>query len=724
VAWQTAAFARLATPLVDQVGQDTAKAFRALNCETLGDLLRLLPRHLMSGTAVTDIAALLKENRGREEFVALMARVQKSEPKGDPPRQRLEVSLTDGRTGLTATFFGEKHLPYWKGMLKESNRGIFAGKLTVFKGRPQLANPAFVIVTPDGLVGSKKNRGIAQRVATSGFIGLYPQTAKLPTWSVAEAIELGLSAIAGIEDPLPAWVRAAADLPELETAFRAVHTPPSEEQFQAGKRRLLFDEAFAAQVAMAYRREDAATHSATPRPPRRGGLVDTFLARLPFTLTGEQTAVIAEVRGELAGTRPMQRLLQGEVGSGKTVVALTAMLAVADAGGQAVLMAPTEVLAQQHAYTVAALLGDLAAGGLLTGGVGTQIQLLTGSMPASAKGEALARIAQGDAGIVIGTHALLSRGVHFHDLGLVVVDEQHRFGVEQRTALIDQGSARPHVLVMTATPIPRSVAMTHFGDLDVSTLVHVPQGRAPVTTTVVDTVERPAWVERAWARVREEVAQGRQAYIVAPRIEKGDDGTSVIELAARLAAGPLAGLRLGLLHGRLPASEKTDVMERFTAHDLDVLVATSMIEVGLDQPRASMMVICDAERFGISQLHQLRGRIGRGAHPGVCLLLTAAEPGTPARERLDTVAATRDGFALALTDLAQRREGDVLGMSQAGRRSSLRLLKVLEHTDIIDLARQIAQDVVRRDPKLTDPGVQDYVADIEGRAAIDLDEVT
>jgi len=715
----------LATSLDKVVGAATAKAFMGLNCETLGDLLRLLPRHLMSGTDVTDIHALIEQNRGSEEYVALMAHVSKVELKGQSPKQRLEVRLTDGHGWITATFFGRSSLiSYWQRILSQSSRGIFAGKLSWFNDNPQLAHPAFVMITDHGFVGSAQNTKMAERVSTSSFIGLYPQTSKLPTWTVAECIELGLARIAGMEDPLPGWVRDLARVPELEQAFRDVHEPISEEAYELGKKRLLFDEAFAAQVAMAYRREDASTHTARPRPRKPHGLLASFDSHLPFTLTAEQVQVGEDIEADLDRTRPMQRLLQGEVGSGKTVVALRAMLTVVDDGGQAVLMAPTEVLAQQHAYTVTTLMGDLATGGLLSGGTGTDVVLLTGSMTASAKGEALERIASGQAGIIIGTHALLAHGVSFHDLGLVVIDEQHRFGVEQRNALMDQGTSRPHVLVMTATPIPRSVAMTVFGDLDVSTLTQIPAGRAEVTTTVVDQVKRPAWVDRAWVRVREEVAKGRQAYIVAPRIDPtdGHEGASVVDLATMLAKGPLAGLRLAVLHGRLPAGEKTEIMARFTAGEVDVLIATSMIEVGVDQPNASMMVISDAERFGISQLHQLRGRIGRGVYPGVCLLLTSAEEGTPARERLETVAATRDGFELAQADLAQRREGDVLGMSQSGRRSSLRLLRVLDHAEIIEAARGIADQVVARDPGMTDPGVADYVADIESRAEADLDE--
>ena len=723
--WRTPAFAQLDTRLDRVLGAETAKAFVGLNCETLGDLLRLLPRHLMSGTDLTDIASLVKDRRGCEEYVAVMARVGSVKLLGDPPRQRLEVRLTDGRGWLTATFFGRpSHIEYWQEILNKSERGIFAGKLGWFKRAPQLAHPAFVMISEEGFFGAKRNVKLAARVQKSSFVGLYPQTAKLKTWTVAESIELALEGIAGLDDPLPEWVRRQARLPDLEQAFRSVHQPVSQAEYDLGKKRLLFDEAFATQVAMAYRRHDANRHLALARPARPDGLVKAFDDRLVFELTGSQIEAGRTIAADLASTRPMQRLLQGEVGSGKTVVALRAMLTVVDAGGQAVLMAPTEVLAQQHGFTVTALLGDLGLGGLLGDGPSTEVVLLTGSMTASAKGEALERIATGQAGIIIGTHALLSHGVRFHDLGLVVVDEQHRFGVEQRNALADQAKWRPHVLVMTATPIPRSVAMTIFGDLDLSTLDEVPPGRANVATTVVDTVQQPGWVERAWQRVREEVAQGRQGFIVAPRIDAKDQhqGASVVDLASQLSQGPLQGLRLAVLHGRLPASEKTDIMARFGAGTIDVLVTTSLIEVGLDQPNASIMIIFDAERFGVSQLHQLRGRIGRGSSPGICLLLTSAAEDTPARERLGVVASSRDGFVLAQADLAQRREGDVMGLSQSGRRSSLRLLRVLEHTDIVEQARAIAEQVVERDPDLTDPGIVDYVNEIEARAEASLEE--
>jgi ATP-dependent DNA helicase RecG len=491
-------------------------------------------------------------------------------------------------------------------------------------------------------------------------------------------------------------------------------------QASEGRRRLRYEVAFVLQAALLRRRAAAAALVTTPRRPRPGGLLETFDARLPFALTAGQREVGEQLAAELAGTSPMHRLLQGDVGSGKTVVALRAMLAVVDSGGQAALLAPTEVLAVQHHRSITAMLGDLAEAGLLGGSeVGTRVGLLTGSQSVGTRREQLLRAASGEAGIVVGTHALLQEHVQFADLGLVVVDEQHRFGVEQRDALRAKGATPPHLLVMTATPIPRTVAMTVFGDLTTSTLTELPAGRSPITTHVVPG-DSERWVDRTWQRVREEVDAGHQAFVVCPRIgddlgAEPDDGDApaddegevrrpplaAVEVLEQLAGLPaLEGVRLGLLHGRLPAEEREATMAAFAAGRVDVLVATTVIEVGVDVPNATVMVVLDADRFGISQLHQLRGRIGRGSAPGLALLVTEAAEGTPARERLSVVAGTTDGFELARADLEQRREGDVLGAAQSGFRSSLRLLRVLRDEDLIAEAREDAAAVVDADPDL------------------------
>lgn len=508
-------------------------------------------------------------------------------------------------------------------------------------------------------------------------------------------------------DPLPDWLVDEAGQPSFTDALQSVHQPVNRVEAERGIDRLRFDEAFGIQLAMAHRRATLASEEAVPRRRVAGGLLDALDDGLPFALTDGQREVGETIFDELARPVPMHRLVQGDVGSGKTLVALRAMCAVVDDGGQAVLVAPTEVLAKQHFASIKSLLGDLGQGRDLAHPRGTHVALLTGSMSAADKRKTLNQIVTGEAGIIVGTHALFSDPVEFFDLGLVVIDEQHRFGVEQRAALAKKAAAKPHTLVMTATPIPRSIAMTIFGDLAVSELRELPAGRGEVQTVFVDTVRNPGWVTRAWERVREEVAQGRQAFVVCPAISPDEastpDGrtlTAVTALANELAAGPLQGLRLGIVHGKQSAEERDETMTAFAAGDLDVLVSTTVIEVGVDVPNASVMVICDADRFGISQLHQLRGRIGRGAHAGLCLLLAPlSDAEAPARTRLDAVAASRDGFHLAEVDLSLRREGDVLGAGQSGA-SSLKILRIAD-VDLIHQAKQLAERVVA-DPRSTD----------------------
>ena len=727
----------LAEPLTDVLGGKTAKAFEALKVKTVGDLMLHLPRRYVSGTELSDL-----NNLTEGEEVTVLARVRQATV--HPMRSgrgagkfRLQAVITDGPGELNLTFFGAKHLvDYWHTQLHVGARGIFAGKVGTFQHQPQLTHPDFVIVDADGNVigGAQRNLDLGKVAGASGWIGLYPATAKLRTWTIANCVSLALDSLEGMADPLPDWLRQEADLIGQPAAYRAIHRPESEDDIRAARDRIQFDEAFGLQLAMARRRALAAADGAVPRPRVSGGLLDAFDARLPFELTKGQQEISAQLFADLAAPHPMQRLLQGEVGSGKTVVALRAMLTVIDNGGQAALLAPTEVLAVQHHRTISAMLGDLAGGDLFsTGEVGTGVTLITGSMPAARRRAATLAAASGEAGIVIGTHALLTSGTQFADLGLVVVDEQHRFGVEQRAALAAKAQQRPHTLVMTATPIPRTVAMTVFGDLETSTLTEVPAGRADVSTVVVDYTSHPSWLRRTWQRVIEEVAEGRQAYVVCPRIsvdaaagseEDDEAGAAVEAVYAQLTAGPMADLRVEMLHGRLPAEQKDDIMGRYVAGQVDVLIATTVIEVGVDVPNASAMVICDADRFGISQLHQLRGRIGRGAYPGICLLLTGTPPDSPAAERLAAVARTRDGFALARVDLEQRREGDVLGAEQSGIRSSLRHIRVLEDEDLITYTRDLATTCLAKDPELTDPGLAGIVDAVEQRAAGDWLERT
>ncbi len=719
---------RLTDPLKNVLGAPTAKALAdGLSLHTIEDLLRHYPRRYAERGQLTDLGSL-----EIDEHVTVMAQVLKTDVKSYRDRRtgrnadRLEVVVTDGTGRLTLTFFKQK----WRQRdLYEGRIGLFSGKVGVFRNQRQLTHPDYVLL-PDSaeLPDAAPADGAEDTVLrfAGQLIPVYPATAAMPSWKIASAVGIVLDQLPeDLDDPLPVVTRAAHGLPDLRGALLAVHRPESHDDIAAARDRLRWDEAFVLQTVLAQRRLAASALPAVPRVPAAGGLLEAFEARLPFELTGGQVEVGTTISDDLARTHPMHRLLQGEVGSGKTLVALRAMLAVVDAGGQAALLAPTEVLAQQHHRSITAMLGPLAERGMLGGSdAGTRVALLTGSVTGARRKQEMLDIATGEAGIVVGTHALLQHKVSFFDLGLVVVDEQHRFGVEQRAALAakSRDDARPHVLVMTATPIPRTVAMTVFGDLEVSTLTELPKGRSPITTHVVPSAEKPQFLERAWTRIREEVGAGRQAYVVFPRIG-GDKDTdedvdvaedseqerraplAVLEWADRLVDGQLAGLRVAVLHGRMASDEKDDVMRRFAAgpsspDGVDVLLATTVIEVGVDVPNATVMVVMDADRFGVSQLHQLRGRIGRGAHASLCLLVTEMPPGTPARERLDAVAATSDGFELSRFDLESRREGDVLGSSQAGRRSSLRMLAVLRDEDVIVAAREEATALVTAAPDL------------------------
>ncbi|HEX5596211.1 MAG TPA: ATP-dependent DNA helicase RecG [Micromonosporaceae bacterium] len=702
------------TPLKRLVGEKTAKALADhLDLHTAGDLLYHFPRRYDERGEHTDIRAL-----DVGEVVTVLAQVQQTSVR--PMRQRrgklLEVTVGDGSGGvLTLTFFGNQ--AWRERQLRPGRWGLFAGKVTEFRGKRQLNSPEYVLLG-DGPDDGEAAAGEEIEEFAGALIPVYPAAAAVPTWVIARCVRVALDTFTPPEDPLPVELRTSRNLMGLGAALREIHRPSAKEELYRARRRLKWDEAFAVQLTLAQRKYRAASWPAHPRPRRTDGLFSAFDARLPYELTDGQRSVGEEIAADLGTAHPMHRLLQGEVGSGKTVVALRAMLQVVDAGGQAALLAPTEVLAAQHYRGILDLLGPLGRAGELDGdSAGTRVALVTGSLGAAARRRVLDEVVSGDAGIIVGTHALLYEGVDFADLGLVVVDEQHRFGVEQRDALRAKADQPPHLLVMTATPIPRTVAMTVYGDLEVSTLSQLPRGRSPIASHVVPATEKPAFLDRAWRRLREEVAAGHQAYVVCPRIgEAGSEAVSgeepsaeesgrrpplaVTEVAPLLAEGPLHGLRIGVLHGRLPADEKDAVMRSFAAGSLDVLVATTVVEVGVDVPNATMMMVLDADRFGVSQLHQLRGRVGRGAAAGLCLLVTEAAEGSPARERLDAVASTVDGFRLAELDLEQRREGDVLGAAQSGRRSHLRLLSLLRDADLIRDARAEAIELIEEDPDL------------------------
>lgn len=642
--------------------------------------------------------------------------------------------------------------------IHEGETMMFSGRVGIYRGEYTLTNPHYALLSKDA-------SGADVTDAATAPVPVYRAPVKLPTDRISGYMAQLLEKVPlkELEDPVPYTIRRARKVPSLEWTYRALHTPDSEDTWRAAQAQMRYREAFVLQSALARLHSVRAAHLTQPRPAVEGGLADRLLQVLPYELTEGQQKVGAEIAADLSSESPMNRLLQGDVGSGKTVVALRAMLQVADAGGQSAMLAPTEVLAEQHLRSVLDILGDMAApedsdaddsaadsAEGIPAGSGAEpgrvrVRLLTASMGTRAKRKVLQELADGTAQIVIGTHALLSDEVSFHDLGLVVVDEQHRFGVEQRDSLRGTGGALPHRLVMTATPIPRTVAMTVFGDLDVSVLDTLPAGRQKISTHVVPLAEKPAWASRLWRRAREEIDAGHQVYVVVPKI--GEDGDSLEEGAAFFGASSLngagtgagagnsaqgyfgqggstssdgkvqltsvasmysylsaedalVGVRIGTLHGRMDPAEKTAVMTAFERGEIDLLISTTVIEVGVNVPNATLMIIMDADRFGISGLHQLRGRVGRGGYAGTCLLVTRQEEGGVSRERLDAVASTTDGFELSRIDLAQRREGDILGAAQSGSKSTLRFLRALADADIIERAREDARSVVEKDPTL------------------------
>ncbi|MGF0316642.1 ATP-dependent DNA helicase RecG [Nocardia fluminea] len=700
---------------------------------TVEDLLRHYPvRYATQGQPLTE------EEPEEGAHITVIGRITKTElrPMKNRRGSLLKVQLDTGaQRPLEATFFNGDKVRY---LVKEGVRAMMSG--TVHWWRPDrwnLSHPDYLIL-PDkaeagveeltSVRGSGALRGLAQSAKGAQgvdasffereFVPVYPATAKVQSWDLLACIRQILDQLDPIEDPLPADLREERQLLPLAEALRLIHLPDHKLDIEKARDRLRFDEALALQLVLAERRHEVEGRTAPACPPSADGIAAAFDERLPFELTEGQQQVLTEISEDLSRTRPMHRLLQGEVGSGKTIVALNAMLQVVDSGRQCALLAPTEVLAAQHYRSLRAMLGDLGnAGELGAAENSTKVVLLTGSMSTAAKKAALLDAMTGEAGIVIGTHALIQDAVEFYDLGLVVVDEQHRFGVEQRDALRAKAKdgISPHLLVMTATPIPRTIAMTTLGDLETSTLTQLPKGRSPIVSKVVPRKLHPGWVDRAWERIVEEVGQGRQAYVVCSRIGEDPDAppakgkkaekegpatAAAVEMYETLSAGPLAGVRVGMLHGRLPADEKDHVMRQFNDGAIDVLVCTTVVEVGVDVPNATVMVIVDADRFGVSQLHQLRGRIGRGKHPGLCLLVTDAAPGGTAMARLEAVAATTDGFELSVLDLRQRREGDVLGSAQSGTARSLRLLSLLDDLEVITAAQELARQVVAEDPGL------------------------
>lgn len=722
----------LETKISDVVGGKTAKAIeKAFDIYSVRGLLEHYPRRYANKGELTVLSGL-----PLGEHISVVAQVVDVRERKMQRRRGsiLEVRITDGTGYLSLTWFNQP----WRGQqLRPGMRGVFSGKVGNYRNMYQLAHPEYKLfdALDDSVPGADFFAESEGKLWAQKPIPLYPATATVQSWHIQSAINVVLDALGPVADPMPEEVRAAFEIGpgramlDLRDSLEKIHRPANDAEWKDARASLKAREAFDLQLALLDAKRGAALDPATPRPLRDDGLVVALDESLPFALTNDQVHVGETLASELARPHPMHRLLQGEVGSGKTLVALRAMLQVVDSGGQAALLAPTEVLAAQHFRSIVEFLGTELVGRVVP-------VLLTGQQRAAERKRSQLSIASGTAGIVIGTHALMSESTTFYDLGLVVIDEQHRFGVEQREALRRKGNQPPHVLVMTATPIPRTVALTVFGDLEVSTITELPPGRPEIVTHAVPLTEHPSWENRAWERAAEEVAAGRQVYVVCPAIspkeqeDSFDDVTAderlegadhddaskpqlanVEETLAELRAHPaLAQLRIAGLTGAMSSDDKEATMTAFAAGDIDVLVATTVIEVGVNVPNASLMIVRDAERFGISQLHQLRGRVGRGEVPGMCLLLTNAEEGTPARDRIEAIAATRDGFLLAEVDLEQRREGDILGSAQSGGRSTLKLLRVVYDAELILHARSVADELLSRDPELESaPGLAEQL---------------
>jgi ATP-dependent DNA helicase RecG len=714
----------LSDRLLHVIGAKAAKSLEEhFGIRTVDDLLRHYPRKYSDGMTVRGEGEDLELEAGEhvtfvDEITDTKSGTMKPQP-GKRQRMWLRVTLGHRRPSVTATFF---NADWMIDKLPKDTRLMLSGEVGYFKGAMQLTHPAFLVLSsPSGKeIGTKSLKTIADSSGATGddllsvfereFFPIYPASAKVQSWDIYACVRQVLDVLDPVEDPLPESFLRERNLISEDAALRAIHLADNVVQRDGARDRLTIDEAVGLQWGLVARRYGALSEAGPVVAAKDDGLLAAMLQQLPFELTKGQHEVLDVVSAELATSRPMNRMLQGEVGSGKTIVSVLAMLQMIDGGYQCALLAPTEVLAAQHARSIRDILGPFAMAGEL-GGVeaATRVSLLTGSMSAQQKKQVRNEVAAGEAGIVIGTHALLQDAVEFHNLGMVVVDEQHRFGVEQRDRLRAKApeGLTPHLLVMTATPIPRTVALTVYGDLETSTLRELPRGRQPITTNAIFTKEHPTWLDRAWARITEEVRAGRQAYVVASRIDandKADDknsgppATPVVELFEHLGHGPLSGLRLGLMHGRLPSDEKDAVMSAFRDGEIDVLVCTTVIEVGVDVRNATVMLVMDADRFGISQLHQLRGRIGRGEHASLCLLTTRLPEASKAGARLKAVAGTLDGFVLADLDLQERREGDVLGLSQSGSPITLRFLSLSEHLEVILAARGFCESLYERDP--------------------------
>ncbi|GAB3631415.1 ATP-dependent DNA helicase RecG [Microbacterium shaanxiense] len=708
----------LDTSLAEAIGPASAKKVeRAFGMTTVGEMLGHYPRRYADPAELTPIRDLPVG-----ETVTIVAEVLSSSARAMRNRNgaMTDVIIGDEHGRVSLTFFAKNiQQAQWRANeMRPGRRGVFSGKVGMYNETTQFAHPQVELFDDEESAQARADDRAHRPIP------IYPATSAVSSQQFRELVERVIPDVGDVPDPLPEEIRIREGLLDARTALMQLHRPQAKNDVDPAVRTLRMHEALVLQTALLQQRAAVRALNATPRAAKPGGLLERFDAMLPYTLTADQQTVGAQIATDLTGAWPMNRLVQGEVGSGKTLVALRAMLQVAESGGQAALIAPTEVLASQHLRSITKMLGpDLASLLMPT--------LLTGQMSTPARRKAALRVAAGQALIVVGTHALLGDKTTFADLGLVVVDEQHRFGVEQREALRAKGSS-PHALVLTATPIPRTVAMTVFGDLDTSVIRTMPAGRAGIESFVAPLAEHPDWFRRVWDRAAEEIALKRQVFAVCAAIdttkkaageedqaalvptEEGSTGPrwGVVQLDAALETHPTVGrLRRAVLHGKMPSETKDAVMQSFARGEIDLLIATTVIEVGVDVPNASTMIVLDADRFGVSQLHQLRGRVGRGDVPGLCLLVTEAEEGSLARERVEAVAATLDGFALAEVDLELRGEGDVLGSTQSGVRSSLKLLRVVKDSKLIARARELAEGILDADPQLAaHAGLREVIA--------------
>jgi len=672
-----------------------AESFGKFEVQNLLDLLTHYPRRWIDRTKEATIASAIE---GADSLVIGEVKSVTAPPKGarrGPSRVTATIADESGR--LSIVFFNQ---PWRERQLKVGSFVAVFGRLGSFNGTKQMANPTVDILgDPD-----ERPRPI---------IAVYPQSEKidLPSWLVLKAVDETLTRCRarGIHDPVSLAMRKKYKLMDRQSALMGIHVPETFAEKEMARRRLAFDELLRVQLVLVMRKRAIERDSVGIQHKTNGQLVSRFYQHLPYQLTGAQHRVIAEIESDLAGPHPMHRLLQGDVGAGKTIVAVAAMLTAVQGGHQGAIMAPTEVLAEQHAVGIRQLLQGLVIpdSDSLFGEREVRVELLTSSVTAERRRDVLAGLADGRVDIAIGTHALIQDTVVFHSLGVVVIDEQHRFGVEQRAALRAKGEgagAVPDVLVMTATPIPRTAAMTVYGDLDVSVLDEKPPGRTPIVTRSAQGEDQ---LEELWADVRAEVAAGRQVYVVCPLIEESEklEVASAEETIEQLAYGELQGLKLELLHGRMSSAEKEQVMNRFRSGETHVLVATTVIEVGVDVPNATIMVILDADRFGIAQLHQLRGRVGRGIHASRCWLVTTAKEAddqliTESNPRIDALVESDDGFYLAEVDLELRGEGTLMNKEQKGR-SDLKLASLRRDRELVELARDAAYEIVDADITLS-----------------------